>query len=360
MAFKTKIFSSTVATGITNQFTFDTDAIIVGIFSNNVSVYVNIQDGIGGSYAVVLQNKTPVLSGTAITAQFSASGSFSITYWYDDSVSDALTLIPAGTWSSTTTYAKNSIVYYSTTQLSYICNVSNLNKPPSTNTDIWQIAIGSGLSLNVGLSNELVSNTTGYLTGSTTSLSIATTLTNKTLTGARFTSNQFLDSTGTYTITIPSGISDTLATLTTTQTLSNKTLSSCTLSNPTITNSSITLSNSTITSGAGTYIKDTVTSSTSVTNYTISPASGSIFKLTTSATAGTTITITMPSPSSYSGSSYLIFITTGAATQTLVFSNSVKTPGTFAISQTGGVTDIYTAISDGTNWYISQVDKGFS
>jgi hypothetical protein len=223
MAFKTKIFSSTGATGIANQFTFDTDAIILVIFSNNASVYVNIQDNMGGSYVVGITDKTPVLSGTAISAQFSASGSFSITYWYDDSVSDALTLIPAGTWSSTTTYAKNSIVYYSTTQLSYLCNVSNLNKPPSTNPDIWQIVVGTGLNLNVGLSNELVSNN-GSLTGSTTSLSIATTLTNKTLTGARFTSNQFLDSTGTYTITIPSSISDTLVTQTAAQTLYYKTL----------------------------------------------------------------------------------------------------------------------------------------
>lgn len=123
--------------------------------------------------------------------------------------------------------------------------------------------------------------------------------------------------------------SDTLVARATSDTLSNKTLS-----NPTVTN----------------YVETQVNIGTVTTSSTLSLSSGTV--LTATLTASTACTFTMPSVGS--GKSFMLLLkqaaTTGNGTATFT---SVKwnAGGAPTVTATAGKMDIFTFVSDGTNWY---------
>lgn len=123
--------------------------------------------------------------------------------------------------------------------------------------------------------------------------------------------------------------SDTLVARATSDTLSNKTLS-----NPTVTN----------------YVETQVNIGTVTTASTLSLSSGTV--LTATLTASTACTFTMPSVGS--GKSFMLLLkqaaTTGNGTATFT---SVKwnAGGAPTVTATAGKMDIFTFVSDGTNWY---------
>jgi hypothetical protein len=311
--------------------------------------------------------KTTIFMPQSSAIRYSGSATVSVpeyltvTYYYEDSSTDTVNAV--GIWNSTTTYAKNSIVYRDTNTTSYIANVSNINKPPESSSGYWQVLAGQNVGLNIALSNELTSDTTGYLTGASTTLGVASTLTNKTLAGTtRFSNDRFYDSTGTYYYQLPTEASGTFVDTYSSQTLTNKTFENCTINNPTLSYSVNFTTGSTI-SLANSYIVDGVQSlgnSFSSNAYTFTNNLYGITKITTPTTASATLTITLPTiGSSNTGTSALIFITMGAATQTIAWANA-KIAGSVTPSQTANAIDIYSVINDGTYWYLTLLDKGFS
>lgn len=119
-----------------------------------------------------------------------------------------------------------------------------------------------------------------------------------------------------------------------TQTLSNKTLTSPVLNNSTITN----------------YVESVVSNGVVSTTKTIDLTSGTV--QTATLTASTACTFTMPTP--VAGKSFVLFLkqasTTGNGTATFT---GVKwgIAGTPTITAAAGKIDIFSFISDGTNWY---------
>jgi len=132
----------------------------------------------------------------------------------------------------------------------------------------------------------------------------------------------------TFDLNVPAA-SDTLVARATSDTLSNKTLS-----NPTVTN----------------YVETQVNIGTVTTASTLSLTSGTV--LTATLTASTACTFTMPSVGS--GKSFMLLLkqaaTTGNGTATFT---SVKwnAGGSPTVTATAGKMDIFTFVSDGTNWY---------
>jgi len=261
-----------------------------------------------------------------------------------------------GRWVSGTYYQKNSTVFYNKDLYIAINNNTDTTSPSTTN---WQIVQKSADTLNVtNLSSEFTLPIGSLETTNKNTLSIAGTLTSKTLTGARFTNNQFLDSTGTYTITIPASTSDTLTTLTATQTLSNKWFTSSTVNSSTINFSDINITYGF--DGANNIIKEAVIAKTltSGTNtISLSSTDGMVYSIQTSTTASANFTIAVPAASSYSGLILTFIVKMRAANQTLSFT-TVKTARTTTASITADTFDRYSLISDGTSWYCIQTDKG--
>jgi hypothetical protein len=125
-----------------------------------------------------------------------------------------------------------------------------------------------------------------------------------------------------------------VATVTGTETLTNKTLTTPTLTNPTVTN----------------YVESVVAIGTVTSSNTLSLTSGTV--QTATLTASTACTFTMPTATA--GKSFVLLLkqaaTTGNGTATFT---SVKWSGGTAptITATAGKMDILSFFADGTNWY---------
>lgn len=128
-------------------------------------------------------------------------------------------------------------------------------------------------------------------------------------------------------------IDATVATLTGSQTLTNKTLT-----NPTVTN----------------YTETQNTANTGA-SITINLADGTVENLTLTATT----TITMPTAAA--GKSFIIYLKTGTGGYSVTWS-TVKWPGGTApsVTTTASRMDIYSFFSDGTNWYGTTVGQNYT
>jgi len=375
MAIITRSFKIT-STTLQDVFTADTDVTIIGFVKSNTAgnIFTRLFDSTGTAYDLTTVNsgtnttkitlflpQGSIVRYSSIYATVSAPDYLNITYYYEDSSTDTINAV--GIWNTSTTYARNSIVYRDTNSTSYIANITNTNKPPESSLGYWQILAGQNVGLNITLTSELTSDTTGFLTGATTALGIASTLTNKTLAGiTRFSNDRFYDSTNTYYYQLPTGNGGTLVDTDSAQTLTSKTLENCTIYNATL-QSPINFTAGSILSLSNSYIRDSVQTFDSSyfisNNFSWSNQIQGITKLTTPATAGAVLSITLPGVSQYnSGASGLIFITMGAATQTISWPN-VKLAGSVTASQTANAIDIYSVINDGTYWYLTLLDKGF-
>jgi hypothetical protein len=280
-----------------------------------------------------------------------------VSYFVDTSA-DNYPLVGAGAWSILTTYTKNVIV--SQDNNSYLSMaVGNVGNSPATDTGTWWTPLATNSSFDIAISSELTSDTSGVLNTTTRNLGLGSTLTNKTLTGAKFTGNAFKDVTGTYTYTLPTlTTNDTVVTLTGTQTLTNKTLTSPVLTTPTF-SGALTLGGLTTLSGG--YLETVNIVAGNQTNYTMlfGDTDATIQKITTSTTTSALITITLPSSANTcTGKSATLICVMGGATQSIAFSTG-KVSTTITPSTTAGAIDIYGFVSDGVNWYITQCDKGF-
>jgi len=133
-----------------------------------------------------------------------------------------------------------------------------------------------------------------------------------------------------------------VATITGTETLTNKTLTTPTLTNPTVTN----------------YVESVVAIGTVTSASTLSLTSGTV--QTATLTASTACTFTMPTATA--GKSFVLLLkqaaTTGNGTATFT---SVKWSGGTAptITATAGKMDILSFFADGTNWY-GTVSAGYT
>lgn len=207
----------------------------------------------------------------------------------------------------------------------------------------WTGTMGTPLTV----SNIVATDGSGNLTvfGATSTVATLTgsqTLTNKTLTTPIIAS---ISNSGT--ITIPTG-TDTLVGKATTDTLTNKTLSSATWSGTTATGQTANKTLQTDSSGnLTTYGENNAgNSSTAITvNWNNGPA-----QLVT-LTGNTTITLSNPS----AGQSYVLRLATGAGSFTVAYSPTPKWPGGFApiITTTASAVDILNLYYDGTNYYAS-------
>jgi len=318
----------------------------------DVNVYISNQD----TYKIYLTE------GDSLTTSISGYDSnllyitYVISYYELPPPNASKTSSYQGRWVSGTYYQKNSTVFYNKDLYIAINNNTDTTSPSTTN---WQIIQKSADTLNVtNLSSEFTLPIGSLETTNKNTLNIAGTLTSKTLTGARFTNNQFLDSTGTYTITIPASTSDTLTTLAATQTLSNKGFNSSTVDSSTINFSGINITYGF--EGANNIIKEAVIAKTltSGTNtISLSSTDGMVYSIQTSTTASANFTIAVPAASSYSGLILTFIVKMRAANQTLSFT-TVKTARTTTASTTADTFDRYSLISDGTSWYCIQTDKG--
>jgi hypothetical protein len=375
MAIITRSFKIT-STTLQDVFTADTDVTIIGFNRTNTAgnIFTKLFDSTGTGYDVpvimdsnyntkitIFLPQGSIVRYSSIAATVSAPEYLNITYYYEDSLTDTINAV--GVWNTSTTYTRNSIVYRDTNNTSYIANITNTNKPPESSSGYWQILAGQNTDLNITLSNELTSNTTGFLTGATTTLGIASTLTNKTLSGiTRFSNDRFYDSTGAFYYQLPTGSSGTLVDTDSSQTITSKTLENCTINNATLQSpinftagSILNLNNSYILDSIQTYSSSYFTSN----NFSWGSQLQGITKLTTPTTTSAVLSITLPTiSSSNTGASGLIFVTMGAANQTISW-NNVKVAGSVTASQTANATDIYSVVNDGTYWYLTLLDKGF-
>ena len=160
-------------------------------------------------------------------------------------------------------------------------------------------------------------------------------------------------------VTLPT--SGTLATLAGNETLSNKTLSNVTGNNVTLTN----LTATTVTINGGTSnamaINNATVNNPQVNAYTEGITSGytntgSAYTInianSTIITANLSATCTFTMPTATAGKSFILFLKTGAGTNTATFT-SVKWVSNTAptITATANRMDILTFTADGTNWY---------
>mgnify|MGYP000379069919 CR=1 FL=1 len=122
--------------------------------------------------------------------------------------------------------------------------------------------------------------------------------------------------------------------VTATQTLTNKTLTTPTLTNPTVTN----------------YVESVVAIGTVSSSHTLALTSGTV--QTATLTASTACTFTMPTATA--GKSFILLLKQAASTGngTATFTGvKWNVAGTPTMTATAGKMDIFTFVSDGTNWY---------
>lgn len=374
MAIITKVFTITTNL-LTELIIFDTDAVllktsITNSYTGTSSIVLNIRElgaikaSIALQFSTTTSKSTPIQAGSSISVQHTGAtvslpSYVTLSYYYDDG--EITTVNPAGVWNSATTYPKNSIVYRDTNSTSYIANISNVNQAPESNPSTWQVITGQGISPSISLSSELVSvSTPGFINLNTTDLGVGNTLSNKTLTDARFTNNRFFNSAGTYHYTFPlSDYNEILVDTGSSQTLSNKTLLAPTITSAGIDGSSISLtSGSRLIVGNG-FIRDSVSNSIpTTTSYLVSLANGGLQRLSTPGTNSAIIQISLPVASATPGACIMFFVTMVGADQ-LISWNNAKIASDISPSTAAGRVDIYSAICDGSFWYLTQVEKGF-
>ena len=130
--------------------------------------------------------------------------------------------------------------------------------------------------------------------------------------------------------------------VTATQTLTNKTLTTPTLTNPTVTN----------------YVESVVAIGTVSSSHTLALTSGTV--QTATLTASTACTFTMPTATA--GKSFILLLKQAASTGngTATFTGvKWNVAGTPTMTATAGKMDIFTFVSDGTNWY-GNVSQGYT
>ena len=188
-----------------------------------------------------------------------------------------------------------------------------------------------GTTLTVTGTTAVTLPTTGTLlttTGSGSSLTFGTG--SLALAGNLTTTGAFASTftvTGAYTYTLPAA-TDTLVNLGSSQTLTSKTLT-----NPTVTN----------------YVETLQAVGTVGSTSTLALTTGTV--LTATLTASTPCTFTMPTATA--GKSFILKLTQAATGMTTATFTSVKWPGGTAptITATASAVDILSFVSDGTNWY---------
>lgn len=232
-------------------------------------------------------------TGSAIVCTYSS---------YEGSATPAeVGFTPEGAWSSGATYATNDVVSYNGS--SYLAIQASTNQNPATQTAYWMVLAAKG-EAGTGISS--ITAGTG-------------------LSGGTITTSGTIE------------IDSTVATLTGSQTLTNKTLT-----NPSVNN----------------YTEGVVSIGTVSSSHTLSLTNGTV--QTATLTASTACTFTMPTAGA--GKSFILLLKQAASTGngSATFTG-VKwgTAGAPTITATAGKMDILTFVSDGTNWYGS-IAQGFT
>lgn len=262
-------------------------------------------------------------------------------------------------------YNKNDTVLYQNNL--YIAKSYNNDSVPTTSN--WQLYKTNATVFNLTTLNELSNsiNQASVNQRSNTSLKVNGVLSNKTFSNAKLsitepTSSGFYFDENDYRVTLPTITSNTqLVTTGATQTLANKTLSGLLILNTSTVEvtalnnftTSLSLSNASLT--LFTPVNRTLTSGTNT--LSLDSNDGMLLNLQTTTTAGDSFTLTLPSASGYSGFNITVLVRMRAANQTLSFS-TVKTARSQSASTDANVTDTYTLISDGIDWYCIQTNKG--
>lgn len=225
-------------------------------------------------------------TGSALVANYSV---------FENSATPASTgFTGRGTWSSSANYVANDVVSASNGN-SYLAIQASSNQDPTTATQYWQVLASKGD------------------TGAVSSITAGTGLTGGTLNSA--------SSSGTFNID-----TSTVATLSNTQTLTNKTLEGVTLTNAFI---------------------EELTQANSGASYTVAYSDGSVQELTLTANC----TITMPTGAD--GRSLTLILKQDSSGSRTVTWSSVNWSGATAptLTTTANYKDIFQFLAIGTTWY---------
>jgi hypothetical protein len=296
-----------------------------------------------------------LVQGESLLAR-DVSGTGAIIYleWMEqDAVSgDVFLPVPAGGWTSTAFYKRNSVVHH-TDNSKYLALVDNTNVIPGTDAATWQL-----VNVNVGLlssiSNLLVNNGVSLNTTKKDGvLYVSGTLVDKTFTGASLGASgvgSIAASDTAFSYLLPSATS-TLVCSGATQTLTAKTFTSPAIGGAITLSTAVTVpclkSLKAVIRPASTF---TLTGST----YTL-PFNSGVRNVATQNTASQAVTITLPALTA--GASFSMFLTMTAASQTITFVGARFT-GNPVASTTAGKIDAYYFLCDGTYWYGFLTDKG--
>jgi len=293
-------------------------------------------DGLGSGAAVISANPTSSTSGTVTSvaatvpsllsisgSPITSSGTLAFTY-----SGTALPTANGGT-GQTSNFTQYGVVYAPTT-------TTLGNTGAGTTTTVLHGNVGGAPSYSAVSLTADVSGTLPPANGGTGVANNAA----STLTISGSYASTFVVS-GAYSYTFP-GATGTLVDLASSQTLTNKTLTS-----PVLTTSTVTGYTETVTAGG------TVTSTK-----TIVISTGTVY--TATLTSATACTFTMPTATA--GTSFIMLLKQPASgTATTATFTSVKwgTAGAPTITATVGKLDILTFVADGTNWYGS-IAQGYT